>query len=383
MIGNKQLPIRILQVVGKMNRGGAETWLMHILKNIDRDRFHIDFLVDTTQQCAYDDEIRNLGSQIIPCLNPLQPLLYSHNFKSMYRKYGSYDIVHSHVHHFSGYILLLAQQVGVPIRIVHSHIDSSALEAKSKIHRRLYLGLMKSWLTQYATSGLGCSHKALADLFSPNWESDPRWRLLYCGIDLNTFKKYVDSSAVRAELGLPTDAFVIGHVGRFQDQKNHRFILDIAAEIAKQEPRMRLLLIGDGILRQEIEQKAEQLGLINKIIFAGIRSDVAQLMIGAMDVFLFPSLYEGLPLVLLEAQSAGVPCVISDVITEEVEVLKPFLRRLSLMQSASVWAKAILAIKSEKLSINREDALNQVTHSAFNIQRSVQELSDVYTSLML
>ncbi len=175
-----QRSIRILHVVSGMNRGGIETWLMHILRHIDRDHFQIDFLVHTTQPCAYDNEIRALGSKIIPCLHPSQPWLYAHNFKRILREYGSYDIVHSHVHHFSGYVLRLAQQAGVPTRIAHSHNDTSSLQAKAGLYRQLYLALMKRYIARYATAGLGASHKAVVALFGSVWETDPRWRTLYC-----------------------------------------------------------------------------------------------------------------------------------------------------------------------------------------------------------
>src|SRR6476469_699947 len=139
-ISTKQRPIRILHVVGGMNRGGVETWLMHVLRNIDRDRFHMDFLVHTEQACSYDEEIRALGSRIIPCVGSnSKPWLYAQNFKHILHEYDTYEIIHSHVHHYSGHILRLAHKAGIPIRIAHSHLDSSPLEAKSGWLRRFYL----------------------------------------------------------------------------------------------------------------------------------------------------------------------------------------------------------------------------------------------------
>jgi glycosyltransferase involved in cell wall biosynthesis len=361
-----------------MHRGGSETWLMHILRHIDRDRFQMDFLVHTTQPRAYNEEIHLLGCKIIPCLYPSKPLLYARNFKRILREYGPYDIVHSHVHYFSGYVLHLAKQAGVPIRIAHSHLDTSLIEAGGGLYKRLYCSLTKWWINRYATLGFGCSRKAATALFGSGWETDPRWQLLYCGIDLTQFQNLVDSVCVRAEFGIPADAFVIGQVGRFFEQKNHTFLVEIAAEVAKREPRMRLLLVGDGPLRPEIEHKIAQLNLTDRVIFAGVRCDVPKLMLGAMDVFLFPSLCEGLPLVLLEAQAAMLPCIFSDVITEEVEVIKPLMQRLSLSQPASAWAKAVLAARGTAKVITHKDTLAIVENSQFNIKHSVKALEEIY-----
>lgn len=375
---NIRHPIRILHVVGGMNRGGIETWLMHVLRHIDRDRFQMDFLVHTAEPCAYDDEVYAIGSKIIHCLNLSQPWIYAANFRRILHECGPYDIVHSHVHHFSGYVLYLAKQAGIPVRIAHSHNDTSAVEAKAVWHRRLYLALTKNWIARYATMGLGCSHKAVANLFGSDWQSDPRWRVLYCGINLTPFQKQVNSDSLRAELGIPTDAFVIGHVGRFAEQKNHVFLLEIAAEVAKREPKMRLLLLGEGSLRSDIEQKVLQMGLSDRVIFAGIRPDVPEIMGSIIDIFLFPSLHEGLGLVLIEAQAAGLPCIFSSVVPDEADVVKPLVRRLSLSQPASEWAEGVLTQRDAGSTITKSDALALVETSPFNIETSVKQLESIY-----
>ncbi|MBH8562372.1 glycosyltransferase family 1 protein [Nostoc sp. CENA67] len=380
-LGDKS-SIRILHVVGGMNRGGIETWLMHILRHIDRDRFHMDFLVHTTQPCAYDEEIRALGSKVIPCLHPSRPWFYANNFKRILDEYGSYDIVHSHVHHFSGYVLRLARQAGVPICIAHSHNDTSLKEAVAGLYRQLYLILMKRWITQYATLGLAASRKAAVNLFGSSWQTDKRWQTFCCSMDLLPFHNQTDRQAVRAELGIPPEAFVIGHVGRFEQQKNHQFLLDIVAEIAKQETKMHLLLIGDGLLRPDIEQKVIQMGLADRVIFTGLRPDVPRLMLGAMDIFLFPSLHEGLGLALIEAQAAGLVCVFSDVVPDEADVVKPLMQRMSLSESASTWAKTVLAAKASAATISQANALLAVEKSPFNIEVGVRKLEKIYqTSL--
>ena len=375
----KQRPIRILHVVGGMNRGGIETWLMHVLRHIDRDRFQMDFLVHTTEPCPYDDEAQDLGSRIIACPHTSNPWIYGSELKNILRQYGPYDIVQSHVHHFSGFVLRVARQAGVPICIAHSHNDTSTLEAKAGLYRRLYVNLTKWLIGSYATAGFGCSAKASANLFGPAWERDPRWRIFYCGIDLTKFNHVVDSAAVRAEFGIPADAFTIGHVGRFDRQKNHEFLVEIAAEVAKREPKMRLLLVGEGPLRSRVEEKVKQMGLADQVIFAGTQPNVPQLMLGAMDVFLLPSLHEGLPVVGIEAQAAGLPFILSDAITEEVDRVKPLIHRISLSQPASVWAKTILSAKNTVSNITQADSLALLENGLFNIACSIDSLTKIYT----
>ncbi|BAZ27954.1 group 1 glycosyl transferase [Cylindrospermum sp. NIES-4074] len=375
---NKQRPrsLRILQVVASMNLGGIETWLKQILHHIDRDRFQIDFLVHTSQPGKHDDEIRALGSQIISCPYLSQPWLYPFQFLQILRKYGPYDIVHSHIHHFNGYILRLAHHAGIPVRIAHSHSDTSAKDTQASWYRRWYLDVMQMSIANHATKGLATTTEAAAVLSGSF--TNPPWQILNCGIDLTPFLDAVDPVAVRTELGIPVDTFVIGHIGRFVKVKNHSFILDIIAEVAKKEPKICLLLVGDGILRPEIEQKVAHLGLTDRVIFAGVRSDIPRLMRGAMDLLLFPSLYEGMGNVRLEAQAAGLPSIVSDVVPEAGDIVKPLVQRISLSQPASTWAEAILATRKTEPGITQAEALKLVEMSPFNILTSVKELEKIY-----
>ena len=380
----KTRPIRILHVVGWMNRGGVETWLMHILRNIDRNLFEMDFVLHTSESCHYNDEILSLGSRII--VSPYKPHPNRHwwnymaNFRQILEEHGPYDVVHSHLDYFSGNILRIAEQAGVPVRIAHSHNDTSFLVAKGGWKASLYVAWLKMRISRYATVGLACSGKAAVDLFGSQWKSDRRWQILHYGVDLAPFQEQIDPALVRAELDIPQDAFVIGHVGRFELQKNHPFLLKIVAQIARQEPKMCLLLIGHGSLRCDVEYEVAQLGLTDKVIIAGVRSDIPRLMLGAMDVFLFPSLFEGLPLVLIEAQAAGLPCIFSDVISEEIDVVKPLMKRLSLSNSPSKWAEAVLARKKANLPIERSEALSILQKdSQFNIKCCAKSLAAIYT----
>jgi glycosyltransferase involved in cell wall biosynthesis len=219
---------------------------------------------------------------------------------------------------------------------------------------------------------------AAADLLGAAWESDPRWRTLYCGIDLAPFYDPIVSADVRAEFGIPTDALVIGHIGRFEPQKNHHFLIEIAAQIAKREPNMRLLLIGTGSLVPDIQVQVARMGLADLVIFGGVRTDIPRLMKGLMDVFLFPSLYEGLGLVLVEAQAAGLPCILADVVPEEADLVPPLITRIPLTTSAADWADAVLATRNDRHLIPQSDALDIVSRSVFNIEVSVKELTAFY-----
>jgi glycosyltransferase involved in cell wall biosynthesis len=376
-VNDTQKPIRILHVVGGMDTGGVETWLMHVLRKIDRDRYKFDFLTHTTKPCFYDEELRALGCRITPCLHPTRPLCYARNFRRIMRKHGPYDVVHSHVHHFSGFPLMLAHWAGVPVRIAHSHNDISLKDRGAAVWRRLYLLVSECHIRRHATLGLACSHPAAAALYGCAWERDPRWRVLYYAIDVEPYTRPIDMIGVRDELGIPADAFVVGHVGRFVEQKNHDFLLDIFSEVARREPRARLLLVGDGPLRAAVDHKARRLGLSTKIIFAGVRRDVPRLMSGAMDVFVLPSRHEGLGLVVVEAQAAGLGCLVSDAVPKEADVVPLLVNRLALSQPA-MWAERILAETGRR--IQPEDAWRRVDGSHFNLSQCVSNLAANYAT---
>ncbi len=371
-------PIRILHVLGMMERAGAETWLMHILRGLDRSRYQMDFVVHVPGAHAYDDEVRALGSNLFVLPYIHRPLTYAREFTRVLREHGPYDIVHSHVHQYSGFVLRLAKRAGVPVRIAHSHLDASDTEARAGLPRRAYLRLMRRWLDQNMTAGLSVSGQAADDLFGPRWGHDPRHRLLYCGIDMEPFRQPVCRAAVRAEFGIPDDAFVIGHVGRFTEQKNHAFLLEIAAAVLAREPDVRFLLVGEGELRAVMEAKAAALGIAGRVIFAGVRSDVPQLMLGAMDAFLLPSLYEGLPLVLMEAQAAGLPCVYSDTTAAEAAIVPALVHRLPLSLPASCWAERLLSLRASGPAISRAAALAIAEATPFNVRTSWDALERVY-----
>jgi glycosyltransferase involved in cell wall biosynthesis len=227
-----------------------------------------------------------------------------------------------------------------------------------------------------ATAGLACSPKAAIDLYGGGWEQDKRWRLLYCGIDLSPFRVPADRSVVRKELGIAENAYVLGHVGRFSEVKNHTLLVDIFAEVVRREPQAHLLLVGDGALRKNMEKKVSELGLEAKVCFAGLRSDVPRVMQGAMDIFVFPSLYEGLGLVLIEAQAAGLPCVITETLPAEVDVVAGAIKRMDLASPLEQWATTIISLRKNRVC--KQAALTIVEKSIFNLTRSINSLVNYY-----
>jgi glycosyltransferase involved in cell wall biosynthesis len=372
-----QQPVRVLHALGALNPGGIETWLVNVLRHSDPTRVRTDILVHTSERSVYDEQVLALGARILPCPFPGQPLRYARALRRILRTNGPYQAIHSHLHHFSGWVLRAACQEGVPVRIAHSHLDTAAVDGSARgLRRKLYLSTMKRWIARYATVRVGASRMAAAALFGPEWEHDAQTRIVYCGIDSTAFSAAPHPSGAKGLTGKPHE-FVIGHVGRFVEQKNHRFLLEIAAEVLRREPTALLLLIGDGPLRRQIEEQAELMGLGGRVVFAGLRSDVPELL-RQMNVFVMPSLFEGLPVVGLEAQAAGLPLVISDQITPELDFVPHMVRRLSLTQPTSAWADAILAARERKTPASARNALSALQRSPFTIQASAQDLEEIY-----
>ena len=370
---------KILQCVYSMNYGGVESWLMHVLRNIDRTRYQVDFATFSAVGGAYDNEIQQLGSRIFRCSPLARPWMHGPELRSIFQKFGPYDAVHSHGTIFNGVVLSTAKRCGIPIRIVHGHNDiRQSLPVGSA--KRIFAKWSIQKSKENATHGLTCSRFAASSLFGNNWESDPRWRVFYCGEDFSPFASDVQSPALRRSLNLPEDALVIGHVGSFRNQqKNQRYLIEIARELAKEGQEVCWLLVGDGILRHAIESYAARLGLGGRIVFTGERPDVPELMVGAMDLFCFPSLYEGLGLALVEAQAAGLPCICSTAIPEEADVIPDLITRVPLTAAPSVWARAINGARNAIGLVPRDEALAQVNNGPFNLANGIAMLASLYS----
>ncbi|HQH26306.1 MAG TPA: glycosyltransferase, partial [Oligoflexia bacterium] len=369
--------IRVLHVLGAFEHGGIQTWLLHVLRHIDRECFHLDFVVKTQHPAAHDDEVLALGSKIIFC-DMTNPVRFAHSFCRVLRGPEKYDIVHSHTHHFSGYVLSLARLCGAPGRIAHSHNDTRHAERANGIGRQGYLGLMKCLLRSNATLKLACSRRAAEDLFGSGWAKDEQCRILHYGIATQSFFTTVNRGAERREFGFESSDFIVGHVGRFAPQKNHQFVLAVFRELASNMNNAKLLLVGNGTLEQDIRRAVGEMGLEQRVSFAGSRRDIPRLMKNVMDVLLLPSFHEGLPLVLIESQAARLPAVISDTITEEATVETELISRMSLTDSAADWA-AMAATTGNAFRTRRSAGPPEsLLQSDFNIEHAVRELECIY-----
>lgn len=355
--------VRVLQIVTNMDRGGLETMLMNYYRHIDREKVQFDFLEHRQERAAYDDEIESLGGRIyrVPRLDPLSPAYY-HALDGFFSSHLEYRIVHSHLDCMSAYPLRAAKKAGIPVRIAHAHSTS-----QDKNWKLLFKIASKRQITRYATDLFACSADAGMWMFGTrNVHILPN----AIEVDRYTFDQ-ADRERMRKELGLE-DALVIGHVGRFSAVKNHSFLLDIFAQVKCREPNSKLLLVGGGSEMQAIRQKSEALGLSGDVVFTGVRGDVADLM-QAMDVFVFPSLYEGLPVTMVEAQAAGLPCIISDGVPKDC-VITPLVQQIRLSEGSATWASGVISAAASP-RINTYEA---VRSAGFDIDTAVRDLEEYY-----
>jgi glycosyltransferase involved in cell wall biosynthesis len=367
---------RVLHVVTAMSRGGLEVWLMSVLRNIDRDRYQLDFLVQTADRAMFDDEIAALGSKVIRCARGANIFTFSAAFLGALRREGPYDIVHTHVHHFSGIVALLCRIGGIRSVIAHSHSVAYANRQELSLPRRAYLRLTELMIRWFSDVGLGCSAPAYGDLF-PDWQKQGRQNVLLCGIDLEPYARAMQAAHVERPEARARKTLV--HVGRFNKPKNHRFLLDVLAELAKRRDDFNVLLVGSGPLRPASEAYAAQLGLTDRIVFTGDRSDVPSLLVHS-DLFFFPSLFEGLGLALVEAQAAGLGCVISENIPDEATVVTGLVHRERLDAGAHAWAEVADQVLNGARP-DREACLQQV-RGVFDIRTCVVKLCALYDDLV-
>jgi glycosyltransferase involved in cell wall biosynthesis len=276
-------------------------------------------------------------------------------------------------------MLALAAWQGIPVRIAHSHNDLRHLQRTSNVRRRAYYRATEHLVSRFATTGLAPSVDAALSLFGPEWRSDSRYRLLQYGIELSPFATQVDRDAVRAGLGIAPESDVFGHVGSFTPQKNHTFLLDVFRAVHVRRPNARLLLVGDGPLLDSVLRQAESLGIGGLVVFAGVRPDVPALMMGAMDCFLFPSTHEGLGIVLIEAQAAGLPSLTSDVVPVEADAVPGLVRRMSLSEGPDAWANAAVdLLQTTRRMHTVAGATSALAGSAYDIIASARAMEHVY-----
>ncbi len=311
----KEEPIRVAQIMGKWVGGGVEAVIMNYYRNIDRTKVQFDFICDEDSTNIPYDEIKKLGGQVIIC-PPYQKIFEYEKFLIDLFKKKSYKIVHSNINALSVFPLRAAKKAGVPVRIAHSHSTTNKKEWKKNLVKQT----LKPFSKKYATDYFACSEHAGRWLFGNKTLEQGKVIIINNAIDLDKFK-YDEKlrKTKRKELEIKDDTLVIGHVGRFVAQKNHTFLIDIFNEIHKKEKNSILLLIGQGPLMNEIKQKVEKIGILDSVKFLGQRDDVSELY-NIMDLFLFPSLYEGLGMVLIEAQVNGLPCVTSTEVPKVADI---------------------------------------------------------------
>jgi len=365
------VPLRILHAVVNMNRGGAETLIMNLYRNMDRSLVQFDFL--TCKEGIFDQEILSMGGKIyrIPYVTEIGHIAYVKELDHFFKQYSNYKIIHSHMDKMSGFILRAAEKANIPVRIAHSHSTKS----EGGLAAKLYKWYAGKQIKSNATHLYACSKAAGKWLFT---DRNKETLILKNGIEYEKFQYSSDvRKKVRKDLKLDSHSFVIGHIGRFSEPKNHLFLLEVFAGLIKLLPTATLLLIGEGDLRPKIEKKIKELHLEANVELLGIREDI-HLLLQGIDLFVFPSLYEGLPVTLIEAQGAGLPCIISDTITKEVDMGMGLVQYLSLADK-KLWIERILKIEEgNSPRIITEFTLNQ---KGYNIRKTAEITQNTYIAL--
>lgn len=365
-----QEPIRILMLFTIMDRGGAESMIMNYYRNIDRSKVQFDFLVHREERGAYDDEIEAMGGKIYR-LMPLHPFTfgkYQKQVSEFFDAHPEYRIIHGHCSELGYFIYKEAHKRGVPVIIAHAHNSHALFDAKWPF-RFYFKRAMRRYITQVFSCGEESAHWLVGEALGK------KAVLQRNSIDTKVYAYSVEHrNTIREELHLPADAVVIGHVGRFNLQKNHAFLLDIFQALVQQCPSAQLVLVGTGELEDKIKQKTQQLGLEQHVHFLGVRSDVPKLL-HAMDLFLFPSFMEGLSVSMVEAQSAGLPCVVSDTIPVEV-AMTDLVTFVSLKAPVADWVATINDVLARENDRNQYPVI--ITEKGYDIQNNAEWLQNYY-----
>ncbi|PWG60002.1 glycosyltransferase family 1 protein [Bifidobacterium catulorum] len=359
-----------------MDRGGAETMMMNYMRHMDRSKVTYDFLVNRDYRAAYEDEIEAMGGHIYR-MCPMYPQYfgrYKRQIRAFLREHREYRIIHSNLEERSYFGLREAAGLGVPVRIAHAHNRPVGFDVKSVFREYFRLRLPK-----YVTHMFACGEEAGDWLFGER----NRARVIQQRNAIDTAQYRFDpavAAEVRNGLGVADGTFVLGHVGRFFPQKNHEFLIDIFAEVHRLRPDSELWLVGGGELDDELKNriraKVDGLGLHDAVRFLGVREDVNRLMQG-MDAFVLPSLFEGLPVTMIEAQAAGLPCTISDRVPVQCDVTGG-VQVVSLDAAPAEWARRILAQADAADASDRTRGAELVTKAGFDIVANAQWLQGFY-----
>lgn len=372
------MKIKVLQKTASMNAGGIEKFLINVEEKINKDEFQFDYFLNTTDEQFYSEKIRKLGGRIFApkwkdnkIINILNRCIKFYKFL----KVNKYDIVHINEPLLASSVYaFLAKFAGVKNIIVHSHNDHSV--EKFNFIQILLNELARYIIMHKADYYFACSYLAAKWLFGKNILRNEKYYKIANGIDS---EKYTFNAEIRSKMRKSMNIennFAIGHVGRFFEQKNHKFLLEIFKEFLKYEPQAILLLVGDGPLRKEIEEEIIKLKLNKKVRFLGIRKDVPELLM-AMDIFVFPSLYEGLGIALIEAQASGLPVFCSKNVPIEAKITDEFYF-VDLNLSAACWAKYI---HEKNKSDTRKDNINEIINAGFDINNSIKWIEKFYEKI--
>lgn len=356
-------PKRVLQVFAALDSGGVANFVMNTYRHIDREKIQYDFAITAGEKSLMDDEAIALGARLFYFDTSRST---ANNLKDILRNEGPFEAVHSHVFFYSGILLREAKHCGVPVRIAHAH--NAYTGESSSLVRKAYEAYMRHLISNNATVMLGCSEKACRYIFGEDSMSDIRMMVMPDGIDCERFAFNEEiRKRVRTEYGLE-NKFVVGHVGHFNPAKNHEKILSVFARLAEKREDVALLLVGDGELESDVRSKAEELGLTDKVVFAGAHKDVEN-MYQAMDVFLFPSRYEGFGMAMIEAQANGLACVASDIVPEDTNADGRTVY-LPLDEADELWVDALLKESRDISEIK--------VRGKFDISKTADELSKIY-----
>jgi len=359
-----------------MTRGGLEVWLLRVLRRLDLERFPTTICAVDVRPGELDDEVRSLGVEIVPCRFTAGWLTFRKAFRALLRERHA-DVLHSHLFFLSGALARLARQEGARTRIAHAH--TSRDYKPDSLSRRAYYALMRRSMRKYCTHVIGCSSEAGDFVFGPGWQRRTGANLMPCGIDVGLFEHGPDRAALCRSLGIPSSRRVVGHVGSFRYAKNHEFVIQVFHKMVAKRDDLQLVLVGDGELTLEVRALCAQLGVAERVTFAGQRDDVPELMNSLFDLFLFPSRWEGLGVVVIEAQCAALPALISDRVPAAVVLDDRLVVREPLENGAEEWARKGL----EFLSHPRPDPVQTrraVRDSMFSIETNLRLLESLYAS---
>lgn len=359
--------IRVLQVYPQMNNAGTERVIFNLYENIDNTQVQFDFLVQRSGEL--DEKIVRMGGKIHYLYEKEDKAYYS-ALLQFFSEHTEYKVVHAHTHGRMGLVLKAAKKCGVPCRIAHSHNARTDLPKLAAFMK----GLSSIPVEKAATHFFACSSNAAKWLFPHKVKE---CRVLYNGIRLDEYLfNECDRQSVRDSLGIPDDAFVMIHVGRFAKQKNHEYLVKILESYGRiDSSEWKMIFVGEGPLEETIKIQVQETGLMNHVLFLGARKDVNKLY-SAADMFVFPSLHEGLGIVVIEAQASGLPCIVSDAIPPEADMEVGLLNTLRLQDSCDKWSKMIVAKKRNTAS--RESQKVAIMNGKYNIKRIAAQMQQFY-----